>query len=96
MKNTTDKMSLFRLNISSFCFYIEEPTSLSISEHDLAFDIIEISESWLKLNKAPPNSPQISFINNLFKESKIFKISDFLVIFFISLRNKLLIMELTL
>ena len=43
MKNTTNNMSFFRLNISSLCFHIEELTTF-ISEHDLAFDIIGISE----------------------------------------------------
>ena len=43
MKNTTNNMSFFHLNISSLCFHIEELTTF-ISEHDLAFDIIGISE----------------------------------------------------
>ena len=43
MKNTTNNMSFFHLNISSLCFHIEELTTF-MSEHDLAFDIIGISE----------------------------------------------------
>ena len=62
MKNTTKNMSFFHLNISSLCFHIEELTTL-ISEHDLAFNIIGISDCWLKLNKAPLNSVQISGCN---------------------------------
>ena len=58
MKNTGNNMSFFYLNISSLCFHIEELTTF-ISEHDLAFDIIGISEYWLKLNKAHLNSVQI-------------------------------------
>ena len=43
MKNTSNHMSFFLLNISSFCFYIEELTT-PISEHGLAFDIIGIGK----------------------------------------------------
>ena len=43
MKDTTNNMSFFHLNISSLCFHIEELTTF-MSEHDLAFDIIGISE----------------------------------------------------
>ena len=62
MKNTTNNMSFFHLSISSLCYHIEELTTL-ISEHDLAFDIIGISECRLKLNKAPLNSVQIPGYN---------------------------------
>ena len=58
MKNTTNNLSFFHLNISYLCFHTEELTTLT-SEHDLAFDIIGISEGRLKLNKTPLNSVQI-------------------------------------
>ena len=58
MKNVTNNMSFFLLNISSLYFHIEELTTL-VSEHDLAFDIIGISESRLELNKVPLNSVNI-------------------------------------
>ena len=60
MRNTTN--NFFHLNISSLCFEIEELTTL-IHEHDLAFDIIGISESRLKLDKVPLNSVQIPGYN---------------------------------
>ena len=62
MKNKTNNVSFFHLNISSFCFYIEELITL-ISEHDLAFDIIGISKCWLKLKKSPINSVQVPWYN---------------------------------
>ena len=52
MKNTTNNMYFFHLNISSLCFYIEELTTL-ISEH----------KCQLKLDKAPLNSVQIPGYN---------------------------------
>ena len=58
MKNATNNIHLS----SSLCFHIEELTTL-ISEHDLAFDIIGISECRLNLNKAPLNSVQIPQYN---------------------------------
>ena len=58
MKNVTNNMSFFHLNIYFFCFHIEELTT-PISEHDLEFDIIGISESRLELNKVPLNSVNI-------------------------------------
>ena len=45
----------FHLNISSLSFHIEELTAL-ISEHNLTFDIFGVSETKLRLNKAPLNS----------------------------------------
>ena len=65
MKNTTNNLSFFHLNISYLCFHIEELTTL-ISEHDLAFDIIGISECRPKLNKTPLNSVQIPGSNSEF------------------------------
>ena len=58
MKNRTNNMSFFHLNISSLCIYTEELTTL-ISEHDLVLDIIEISRCRLELNEAFLNSAQI-------------------------------------
>ena len=43
------------MNISSLSFHIEELTTL-ISEHNLTFDIFGVSETKLRLNKAPLNS----------------------------------------
>ena len=40
MKNTTNITLFFPLNLSSLCFHIKKLTTLSISEHELAFDII--------------------------------------------------------
>ena len=62
MKNTTNNMSFFQLNISSLCFHIEELTTL-ISEHDLAFDIIGRRKCRLKLDEVPLNSVQIPGYN---------------------------------
>ena len=45
----------FHLNISSHSFHIEELTTL-ISEHNLTFDIFGVSETILRLNKAPLDS----------------------------------------
>ena len=58
MKNRTNNMSFFHLNISSLCIYTEELTTL-ISKHDLVLDIIEISGCRLELNEAFLNSVQI-------------------------------------
>ena len=59
MKNTTNNVSFFHLNISFLCFHIEELTIL-ISDDDLTFGIIRISKCQLKLNKAPLNFVQMS------------------------------------
>ena len=58
MKNTSNHMSFFLLNISSFCFHIEELTT-PISEHGLAFDITGKGKCWLELITALLNSVQI-------------------------------------
>ena len=56
LMNTSKKyLSFFHLNISSLPFHIEELSTL-ISEHNLAFDIFGVSETKLRLNKAPLNS----------------------------------------
>ena len=47
--------SFFYLNISSLSFHIEELTTL-ISEQNLTFDTFGVSETKLRLNKAPLNS----------------------------------------
>ena len=44
MESTTNSLSFLHLNISSLFFHIGELTNL-ISEHNLAFEIIGISES---------------------------------------------------
>ena len=46
--------NVFHLNISSLSFHIEELTT-HISEHNLTFDIFGVSETKLRLNKAPLN-----------------------------------------
>ena len=48
-KNTNKHFSFFYLNISSLPFHFEELSTL-ISEHNLNFDFLGISESRLKLN----------------------------------------------
>ena len=55
MNNSKNCLSFFHLNISSLSFHIEELTTL-ISEHNLTFDIFGVSETKLRLNKAPLNS----------------------------------------
>ena len=62
LKSTTNNTSFFHLNIFYLCFHIEKLTNL-ICEHDLAFDIIGISECRLKLNKEHLNSVQIPSYN---------------------------------
>ena len=55
MNNSKNCLSLFHLNISSFPFHIEELSTL-ISEDNLVFDIFGVSETELRLNKAPLDS----------------------------------------
>ena len=55
LNNSKNCLSFFHLNISSLSFHIEELTTL-ISEHNLTFDIFGVSETKLRLNKAPLNS----------------------------------------
>ena len=63
MKNSMNCLSyLFHLNISSLPFHIEELSTL-ISEHNLVFDIFGVSETKLRLNKAPFNSAIIPGYN---------------------------------
>ena len=50
------------MNICSLSFHIEELTTL-ISEHNLTFDIFGVSETKLRLNKAPLNSVKIPGYN---------------------------------
>ena len=54
-KNTNKHFSFFYLNISSLPFHFEELSTL-ISEHNLNFDFLGISESRLKLNQKPLTS----------------------------------------
>ena len=53
--NSNNCLSFFHLNISLLSFHIEELATV-ISEHNLAFDIFGVSETKLRVNKAPPNS----------------------------------------
>ena len=62
MNNSKNCLSFFHLNISSLSFHIEELPTL-ISEHDLTFDIFGVSETKLRLNKAPLNSVIITGCN---------------------------------
>ena len=55
LNNSKNCLSFFHLNISSLSFHIEELTTL-ISEHNLTFDIFGVSETKLRLKKAPLNS----------------------------------------
>ena len=55
MNNSKNCLSLFHLNITSLPFHIEELSTL-ISEHNLIFDIFGVSETKLRLNKAPLKS----------------------------------------
>ena len=55
LNNSKNCLSFLHLIISSLSFYIEELTTL-ISEHNLTFDIFGVSETKLRLNKAPLNS----------------------------------------
>ena len=61
-KNTNKHFSSFHLNISSLPFYFEELSTL-ISEHNLNFDFLGISESRLKLNQNPLTSVQLPGYN---------------------------------
>ena len=65
MESTTNSLSFLHLNIYFLFFHIGELTNL-ISEHNLAFEIIGINESWLKLNKTNQNSVQIPRYNSEF------------------------------
>ena len=58
INNSKDCLSFFHLNISSLSFYIEELTTL-ISEPNLTFDIFRVSETKLRLTKAPLNSVKL-------------------------------------
>ena len=57
-KNTNKHFSFFHLNIASLPFHFEELSTL-ISEHNLKFDFLGISESCLKLNQNPLTSVQL-------------------------------------
>ena len=57
-KNTNKHFSFFHLNISSLPFHFEELLTL-ITEHNLNFDFLRISESRLKLNQNPLTSVQL-------------------------------------
>ena len=59
MENATNNFSFLQLNISFLCFHIEKLITHSCILYLLIFDIIGISESWLKLNKNNLNSVQI-------------------------------------
>ena len=61
-KNTNKHFSFFYLNISSLPFHFEELSTL-ISEHNLNFDFLGISESRLKLNQNPLTSAQLPGYN---------------------------------
>ena len=62
LNNSKNCLSFFHLNISSLSFHIEELTTL-ISEHNLTFDIFGVSETKLRLNKAPLSSVVIPGYN---------------------------------
>ena len=55
LNNSKNCLSFFHLNISSLSFQNAELTTL-ISEHNLTFDIVGVSETKLRLNKARLNS----------------------------------------
>ena len=57
-KNTNKHISFFHLNLSSLPFHFEELSTL-ITEHNLNFDFLGISESCLKLNQNPLTSIQL-------------------------------------
>ena len=61
-KNTNKHISFFHLNISSLPFHFEELSTL-ITEHNLNFDFLGISESRLKLNQNPLTSIQLPGYN---------------------------------
>ena len=58
-KNTNKHFSIFHLNVSSLPFHFEELSTL-ISERNLNFDFLGISESLLKLNQNPLTSVQLA------------------------------------
>ena len=58
----TNKHLFFHLNISSFLFHFEELSTL-ITEHNLNFDFLKISESQLKLNQNSSTSIQLPGYN---------------------------------
>ena len=62
LKNTSKHFSFFHLNISSLPFHFEDLSTL-ISEHNLNFDFLGISESRLKLNQNPLTSVQLPGYN---------------------------------
>ena len=55
LNNSKNCLFFLHLNICSLSFHIEELTTL-ISKHNLTFDIFGVSETKLRLNKAPLNS----------------------------------------
>ena len=55
LNNSKNCLSFFHLNISSLSFQNDELTTL-ISQQNLTFDIVGVSETKLRLNKAPLNS----------------------------------------
>ena len=61
-KNINKHYSFFHLNISSLPFHFEELSTL-ISEHNLNFDFLGISESCLKLNQNPLTEVQLPGYN---------------------------------
>ena len=61
-KNTNKHFSFFHLNISSLPFHFGELSTL-ITEHNLNFDFLGISESRLKLNQNPLTSIQLPGYN---------------------------------
>ena len=61
-KNTNKHISFFHLSISSLPFHFEELSTL-ITEHNLNFDFLGISESRLKLNQNPLTSIQLPGYN---------------------------------
>ena len=61
-KNTSKRCFFYHLNISSLPFHFEELSTL-ISEYNLNFDFLGISESHLKLNQNPLTSVQLPGCN---------------------------------
>ena len=55
LKKSSKHLSFFYLNISSRPFHIQELSTL-ITEHNLSFDCLRITESLLKLHKNPIGS----------------------------------------
>ena len=60
--NTSKHFSFFHLNISSLPFHFEELSTL-ITQHNLNFNFLGISESRLKLNQNPLTSIQLPGYN---------------------------------